>query len=93
MFIGLLKLELRLSGCSSLKQKRQTLNAIKDRFGKHKNVAVTESNFNDVHQRAELSFICMSNDKSLIEAMLAKISHFCGCEVDAQIVNEYVEWL
>lgn len=93
MFIGLLKLQLHLPGCQSLKQKRQSLNAIKDRFGKTKNMAVCESDFNDVHQRAELSFICMGNEKSVVEPSLAKVSDFCATEVDAEITSEYIEWL
>lgn len=93
MFIGLLKIVLLLEGCSSLKQKRQILNSIKDRFGRIKNVAACESNFNDSHQQAELSFICMANDKAAVEPILAKIADFCATEVDAQISDEYIEWL
>ncbi len=93
MFIGLLRIEMLLPGCSSLKDKRQRMQSVKDRFGRVKNIAVSESAHLDVHQRSELAFVCIANDKSVVEPSLAKISDYCSTSIDAQIINEIFEWL
>lgn len=93
MYIGLLRVEFQLLSCDSLKGKRQCLQSIKDKFGKLKNVAVCESQFNDLLQRAELAFVCIANEKSVIEPTMARISSHCATISDAQIINEHFEWL
>ena len=52
MNAGLLSINFHLGGCRSLKEKRQRLSGIRDRYGRPANVAVCESDFQDSHQRA-----------------------------------------
>ena len=56
----LLSINFHLGGCRSLKEKRQRLKGIRDRYGRPANVAVCESDFQDSHQRAQWTFIATS---------------------------------
>ncbi|MEW6777267.1 MAG: DUF503 domain-containing protein, partial [Bdellovibrionota bacterium] len=53
MFIGVLRLELRLHGNDSLKGKRSVVRRVIERTRQKFHCAVAETDFNDEHERAE----------------------------------------
>ena len=59
MVIGLLSIELHLPGARSLKDKRMVLRSVKDRLKKF-NVSVSETEHQDLWQRAELGVVTVS---------------------------------
>lgn len=91
MRIGVLSLRLRLEGCSSLKEKRQRLNGLRDRFGRLPAVAVCESDLADSRQQAEWSFVCAGNDAANVTRKLDGIEKFVLENVDADIVDRQFE--
>ena len=93
MHLAILSLTFQLPGCSSLKEKRRRLLGLKDRFGKTANIAVSEANFHDNHQRAEWHFAVMSQDKTIVEQQLVQIEKFASLELDAVIESIQREWL
>lgn len=93
MHLAVLSLNFHLPGCSSLKEKRHRLLGLKDKFGKIANVAVSEANYHDNHQRAEWHFVVMSQDKIVVEQQLAHIEKFASSELDAVVDNIQREWL
>lgn len=93
MVIGILTIGLLLPGCNSLKQKRQQLRSVKDRFGHMINIAVCEFDHQDQWQHASLAFICTATDKRVAESQLAKIKDYCATSIDAQLISDNVEWL
>lgn len=73
LIIELMKIELSLEGCSSLKEKRSRTRGIRDRFGKQPNVAVIESDYQESLRRAQWVFICLSTNKKIVDQTYASI--------------------
>ena len=93
MHLALLSIKFHLPGCGSLKEKRQCLNGLKDKFGKISNIAVSEANYHDSLQSAEWHFVVMSQDKIIVEQQLAQIETVASTELDAVIESLQREWL
>ena len=83
--IGLLRITFVLPGCRSLKEKRQRLGGLRERYGKQVNVAVCESNFHDIHDRAEWTFVATAHTGRLVEQTLGEIQQRIAESVDAAI--------
>ena len=82
-----------LGGCRSLKEKRQRLRGLRDRFGKQPNLAVVESAHADSLQRARWSFVGSASDPEPIEQQLADIERYLALAVDAEILSmQRIEW-
>jgi len=93
MHLAILSVNFHLPGCSSLKEKRQRLLGLKDRFGKTPHIAVSEANYHDNHRRAEWHFAIMSQDKVVVEQQLAQIEKFASTDLDAVVETIHREWL
>ncbi len=93
MFIAILHTEFVVHGCRSLKEKRQRLGGLRDKFGSIKNIAVCESEHLDAHGLCNISFICAANDKKIVESNLAKVTDYCASAVDAELRNHQLTWL
>lgn len=93
MNIELLIVDLQLVGCSSLKEKRQRLIRLKDRFGKLSNVAVCESDYQDAHQQAQWSFVAVGLDGTVARNTLIMIEQAISSEIDAVIIHVHRESL
>ena len=87
MRIGVLTVSFSLPGCRSLKDKRQRLSGLRERFGRQSNVAVCESNFADAHQRAEWSFVATGRNATLVEQTLTEIEQRILESVDAEVLD------
>ncbi len=93
MFIGVLTLRLHLPGCRSLKEKRQRVGKLRDRFGKQTHIAVCESGLADVHQQAEWSFTATAGSRTVVEQTLQQIMLIASSELDAVVASDNVEFL
>lgn len=93
MNIELLVVDLQLEGCASLKEKRQRLVRLKDRFGKLINVAVCESDYQDVHKKAQWSFVAVGLDGTVARNTLTMIEQAISTEIDAVIIHIHRESL
>lgn len=93
MQIVLLTLEFRLHGCRSLKEKRQRLSGLKEKFGRQPNLAVCESDFHDIHDRAQWSFVAVSTDAEIVERTLRAVENHIEEHVDAVLVDSAREAL
>ena len=87
MLIGMLRVSFVLPGCRSLKEKRQRLGGLRERFGRQVNVAVCESNFQDIHDRAEWSFVATALTSRLVEQILSDIEQRIVETVDANVAG------
>ena len=90
---SLLTVNFHLGGCRSLKEKRQRLKGIRDRFGKSPGVAVCESDFQDSHQRAQWSFLAAAASGDVVERSLSEILRSLELSVDAQLTDVHQERL
>ncbi len=93
MVIGLLSIEIFLPYSHSLKEKRQVINAFRDRVRKKFNVAIAELDFLDKWQRAKLGFITLNNQQSLVEHVLEKIIAEAEQNLEAEILKTEVQYL
>lgn len=93
MYIELMTIEFQIPGCRSLKEKRRTLSGLRERFGKMPNIAVCESEFHDVHDRAEWSFIAAASCRKIVESMLDQVEAYADEDLDAVILKSKRETL
>jgi uncharacterized protein len=93
MKVSLLTVSFRLGGCRSLKEKRQRLKGIRERFGKATNVAVCESGSQDSLQSSQWSFLATAADADVVERSLSDILERLQSSVDAELVDVQKERL
>ena len=87
MNVRVLRVDLYLSGCRSLKEKRQRLKGMRDRFGRLTNVAVCESDYQDALQRAQWSFLAAAANGGVAEKALGEILENIQSSVDAELIG------
>lgn len=73
MVVGLLTLECHLPTAQSLKDKRMVIRSVKDRVRKF-NIAVAETDHQDLWQRAELAVVTVAGTEALAEKELAAVA-------------------
>ena len=86
-------IDFHLGGCRSLKEKRQRLKGLRDRFGRAVNVAVCESDHQDAHQRSQWSFIACAANGGVVDQTLTELERTIQTTVDAELINVRREWL
>ncbi len=91
--IGILTISFRLQGCQSLKEKRNRLRGIRDRFGKNPSIAICESDHQDALQNAQWSYIATASDSRTVEKTLRQLEDFIAHNVDAVITDSWTEYL
>jgi uncharacterized protein len=87
MQIGLLIVRISLPGCRSLKEKRQRLGGLHERFGRNAAVAVCESADQDAHERSEWSFVVVSQTARGLESICSDIERRVLSSIDGVVVN------
>ncbi len=90
--VGLLLIELHLSGARSLKDKRMVVRGVKDRLKKF-NVAVAETEFQDLWQRAGLEIVTVSSDEDAVTRALEAVVQEIERTEPGLIVRTRVELL
>lgn len=93
MNVQLLTVRFHLGGCRSLKEKRQRLKGMRERFGRSPSVAVCESDYQNAHQQAQWSFVATSSSGEVTERALTEILQTIEYSVDAELVGVYRETL
>jgi len=91
MVIGFGIITFRLHDCHSLKGKRRIIKSIINQLRNHFNVSVAEVGSNDVHQRAEIGFSLVGNDKSLVNSKLDKLINLADALGLAEIIDTEME--
>ncbi|MEE2899696.1 MAG: DUF503 domain-containing protein [Gemmatimonadota bacterium] len=76
MVVASLTWDLALPGCSSLKEKRSVIRSLRDRLRHKFNVSVSETDFQDVKARAQLTIALVASDGRLAESSLDKLDRF-----------------
>jgi uncharacterized protein YlxP (DUF503 family) len=74
MHIGLLQAALSIPDAYSLKDKRRVIKSLKDRVVNKMNISVAEIGQQEVWNRAELAFVTVAAEKSVVEKRLSEIS-------------------
>ncbi len=87
MHIGILTFSFSLPGCSSLKEKRQRMGGMHERFGRNPAVAVCESGELNRHDASEWSFVVVATTKREIESLCSQIEEKIQRSVDARVMD------
>lgn len=90
MIIGLLCLEIHLPFSRSLKEKRKTLNSLKDRIINKYNVAFAELEYQEKWQRAKLGFVTLNSEKRVVDQVLAKVLAEAEENSEAEILDHEI---
>ncbi len=91
MVVGFGIITFRLHDCRSLKGKRKIVKAISNRICRHFNVAVAEVGSNDIHQKAEIGFALVGNDKKLVNSKMDKILNLAYDLMLAEVIDTETE--
>jgi uncharacterized protein len=87
MIIGVCTWQILLPGAHSLKEKRMVVRSLKDRIRGKFNVSVSETAFQDVWQRAEITVAIVGTDTAFVDSVLSKIDGLIGAEGRAMITD------
>ncbi|MGA9531321.1 MAG: DUF503 domain-containing protein [Anaerolineales bacterium] len=94
MHVGCLSLELRLPGCSSLKEKRSRLKPLLAGVHKKYNVSAAEIDHMDQHKAAVVACVIVSNDSQHVQRALARIPRWLESRFpDIMIVDDQFQFL
>lgn len=93
MRIGILTVTFSLPGCSSLKEKRQRVGGLHQRFGKNPAVAVCESGQRDQHDASEWTFVIAMTTKREIESLCSQIEDKLQSNIDGRIMTIEKEFI
>jgi len=91
MVVGIIKLELRIQGSSSLKAKRSVVKKVIERTRSRFNVSVSEVDKQDVHSRAVIGCAMAGSDQRYVNGAIDKILDFIEGIGVADILSETVE--
>lgn len=87
MIIGVLSLDFRLHGNDSLKGKRKIAQSLKQKVRNKFNVAISEVDAMDVHQRLVLAVVTCANETAKVESRLAKVLAMVEAISPAELVH------
>ena len=91
LHIGFCRLEFHLPGNHSLKGKRQASRSVTAKIRNRFNVAVAESENNELWQHLTLAVSCLSNDPRHANQMLSKIVEYLEQSRDLELLDYEIE--
>jgi len=90
MIIGLLTLEIYIPYSHSLKEKRKTLNKIRDRLKKKFNIAFAELEYLNKWQRSKIGMVTLNTQKSMSEKIFQKIIREIEENIEGEILQKEI---
>ncbi|MEN8114665.1 MAG: DUF503 domain-containing protein [Actinomycetota bacterium] len=93
MHVGVLRVELRIRGIRSLKEKRRVVKSIITDIGQNHPVAVAEVGHQDLWQRADLGVAVVSGSPGHVDAMLDSIERDLNQQIDAEVIGTVRSYL
>ena len=91
MVVGTGKIKFRLFDSGSLKAKRSVVKSIIHRTRNKFNISIAETDYQDVHQWAEIGFTMAGSDGRQINSALDKVIRFIDNLGLAMIVDSQIE--
>ena len=87
MIVGVVRWELHLADCSSLKDKRRILKSLKDRLRNKFNVSVSEVDLQDTWQRGVLACCTVAPDRVFAEKVLTQADNLVADHPLTRIID------
>ena len=91
MTVGIARIQFRLHGNQSLKEKRKVVKSLIDKSSHRFNAAVAEVEDQDLHQRATLGIAVVGNDGRLLNSVLDRIVGFMDSLGLADLIGHEIE--
>jgi len=73
MTVGVSSFELHIPSSRSLKDKRRVVKSLIERIHQRFRVSIAETNFHDLHQRAEISMAVVTNGEAEMESLMEEV--------------------
>ena len=94
MTIGLLTLDLLISGSRSLKDKRRVLKSLKEQLRNRYNCSIAEvGGAKDHWSRAQLAACVVGDDSRFVNTQLNEIARFAANKGGAELVDYHIEMM
>ena len=93
MLVAALRVDLRIPGCGSLKEKRHVLKTLTNGIRSTFPVAVAETGYQDTWQRATLAIAYVSADAQHAKEVVTKALDFVENTVEGNVLETFVEIL
>jgi uncharacterized protein YlxP (DUF503 family) len=91
MIVGTLKLRFVLRESHSLKDKRRVIRSLKDTLSNKFNVAVAETDEQDVWQTAELGIATVGTDTPFVQSVLSNVVNYARYFGGVELVDQQQE--
>jgi uncharacterized protein YlxP (DUF503 family) len=91
--IGVLHLELRIEHAESLKDRRNVIRSLKARLRSRHNVAVAEIGPSDFLNRALVSAVTISSDRTFAEKVLQAVEADAASVLGGMLESSGIEWV
>jgi len=91
MVVGIGRIVYRIHGCHSLKGKRKVVKAVIMRLRNQFNASIAEVGANDVHQRAEIGFCMVGNDRAVVNSKVDKLFNMAEDLGLAEVIDMEME--
>ncbi len=91
MIVGTLKLRFVLRDSHSLKDKRRVIKSLKDTLSNKFNVAVAETDEQDVWQTAEIGVATVGSDGSFVQSVLTNLVNYVRFFGGVELVDQEQE--
>ena len=93
MVVGILRIDLFIPGCTSLKEKRSAVKSIKERLKTRFNVSVAEIDCLDKWQRAGIGVAVVSNDGRHVESILENVMNLVYGDRRVEVINSQITYV
>lgn len=87
MHIGIMTMSFSLPGSGSLKEKRQRMGGMQERFGRNPSVAVCESGEHNRHDASEWSFVVVAASRREVDSQCSQIEDKIQRTVEARVIK------
>ena len=91
MVVGIGIITFRLHDCRSLKSKRKIVKSIISRIRNNFIISIAETGSNDIHQKAEIGFAIVGNNRAVINSNIDKIFNLADRIGLAEIIDTEME--
>jgi uncharacterized protein YlxP (DUF503 family) len=92
MIIGMLVMDLYNEQFHSLKEKRQLLSSLKKRLKNKFNIAITESDFQDLWQKAQIAIVSLGSSRAIVDNTFKEIEDFIFLNYAVQITQMKIRY-
>jgi uncharacterized protein YlxP (DUF503 family) len=87
MHVGLERLDLRIPGCTSLKQKRHVVRSLTAALRRKFNVSVAEVGHQDLWQRAEIGVAMVSEEQYQVKKIAHEVERFVDVWGEVEVID------